>query len=209
MGTPTVPEEKESLLKKIEQLEAVQDQLKQEMSNLKLSSQKGHHHHRHRSHSLSPQRSRFRREAPPHPHAFNIASSSSASSSSPLQKETRSEEDPQQQHQQQNGAVNLTDRECLNILQSMGHSLHILDLQCRIIYWWLSTLVLIDSSSSLVLWGVYFCCKSTVKKGIFFFFFFFGFDFDLCNDFAGTPVLKICMVMQQRKFLAGMGLSCL
>lgn len=42
------------------------------------------------------------------------------------------------------------------------------------------------------------------------FFFFFLFLFDLvCNDFAGTVVLKIYMVMQQRKLLARMGLSCL
>ncbi|OIV91780.1 hypothetical protein TanjilG_14359 [Lupinus angustifolius] len=136
MGNPEVVEEREILLKKIKDLEAVQVDLKQEMSKLKLSSsfkdlhqqqQQHHHHHRHRSHSLSPQRSRLRKEAPP-PVASNKASSSS-SSSSPLQRESKSDE------LQHHGSVNLTDRECLNILQSMGHSLHILDLQCRIIYW--------------------------------------------------------------------------
>ncbi|KAK7246260.1 hypothetical protein RIF29_41122 [Crotalaria pallida] len=136
MGSAEVAEEKVFLLKKIQELEAVQDDLKQEVSKLRLSSSQKdlyhhrghyHNHHKHRSHSLSPQRSRLRKEAPP-PFASNKGSCSS--SSSPLQRESKNDEP-----QQQLGAVNLTDRECLNILQSMGHSLHILDLQCRITYW--------------------------------------------------------------------------
>ncbi|KAJ1380586.1 Serine-threonine/tyrosine-protein kinase, catalytic domain [Sesbania bispinosa] len=66
---------------------------------------------RRRSHSVSPQRSRLG------------AASCNKGPSSPLQRESRSN------HENQNGG------KYLNILQSMGHSVHILDLQCRIIYW--------------------------------------------------------------------------
>jgi hypothetical protein len=113
------PEPEGELLKKIERLEAGQVHLKQEMSKLKLSQ-------RRRSHSVSPQRSRLGASA-----SSSSSSSSAAAnrynkgSSSPLQRESRSNHDP---HHQNGGKY-------LNILQSIGHSVHILDLQCRIIYW--------------------------------------------------------------------------
>lgn len=109
------PEAEGELLKKIEKLEAGHAHLKQEMSKLKLSQ-------RRRSHSLSPQRSRL---------GASASACNNRGFSSPLQRESRSHhhDDPQQH---QNGG------KYLNILQSIGHSVHILDLQCRIIYWLVS-----------------------------------------------------------------------
>lgn len=111
------PEAEGELLKKIEKLEAGHAHLKQEMSKLKLSQ-------RRRSHSLSPQRSRLGASA-------SASACNNRGFSSPLQRESRSHhhDDPQQH---QNGG------KYLNILQSIGHSVHILDLQCRIIYWLVS-----------------------------------------------------------------------
>jgi len=120
------PEPEAELLKKIERLEAGQVHLKQEMSKLKLSQ-------RRRSHSVSPQRSRLGASASS---ASSAASVSSKGCSSPLQRESRSSHDPQ------NGGGKY-----LNILQSIGHSVHILDLQCRIIYWLVDTF----------LWFLIFC----------------------------------------------------
>lgn len=111
MGTQ---ETEEKLLQKIEKLEAGHNHLKQEMSKLRLS-------HRRRSHSVSPQRSRLGPNAP-------AAAAYNKGSSSPLQRESRSSYDP---HHQNGGKY-------LNILQSIGHSVHILDLQCCIIYWLVS-----------------------------------------------------------------------
>ena len=145
MGTTPPAEE---LLRKIEKLEAGHAHLKQEMSQLKLSGASeatAEHGHRQRSHSISPQRSRL--EGPRRRvtggrgfggPAAGKKGSYSFKQSSPLQRESR-DEDPQ------NGgegggvggpsAVNFTDRQYLNILQSMGQSVHILDLNGRIIYW--------------------------------------------------------------------------
>ncbi|MED6138314.1 hypothetical protein PIB30_073231 [Stylosanthes scabra] len=142
MGTPPTQE----LMKKIEQLEEGHEHLKQEMSRLKLSdATRGHHHHHHRqrSHSVSPQRSRL--GAPPKRAAADGASaaawkrgSCSFKQSSPLQRESRC--DPKKEGEGGGAkcgpsAVNFTDKQYLNILQSMGQSVHILDLTSRIIYW--------------------------------------------------------------------------
>lgn len=145
MGTPPA----EELLKKIEDLEAGHAHLKQEMSKLKLSgagdARGEQSHHRQRSHSISPQRSRLgapRRRAGgagfDGPATWKKGSSS-FKHSSPLQRESRSS-DPQNGGEGGVGrkapsAVNFTDRQYLNILQSMGQSVHILDLNGRIIYW--------------------------------------------------------------------------
>lgn len=145
MGTPPA----EELLKKIEDLEAGHAHLKQEMSKLKLSgasdARAEQSHHRQRSHSISPQRSRLgvpRRRAGgggfDGPASWKKGSSS-FKHSSPLQRESRSS-DPRNDGEGGVGrrgpsAVNFTDRQYLNILQSMGQSVHILDLNGRIIYW--------------------------------------------------------------------------
>lgn len=100
------PEAEEELVKKIERLEAGHVHLKQEMSKLKLSQ-------RRRSHSVSPQRSRL----------AGGGGAANKAPSSPLQRESRG------------GGGGQNGGQYLNILQSMGHSVHILDLQCRIVYW--------------------------------------------------------------------------
>ncbi|KAH1116554.1 hypothetical protein GLYMA_17G033700v4 [Glycine max] len=140
MGTPPTDE----LVKKIQQLEEGHAHLKQEMSKLKLSDVR-HGHHRQRSHSVSPQRSRL--GAPPKkrsdaPAAAWKRGSCSFKQSSPLQRESRGGGDPQihgggEEAAPRRGpsAVNFTERQYLNILRSMGQSVHILDLNCRIIYW--------------------------------------------------------------------------
>ncbi|TKY54243.1 Serine/threonine-protein kinase EDR1 [Spatholobus suberectus] len=139
MGTPPTDE----LMKKIQQLEEGHAHLTQEMSKLKLSDVR--HGHRQRSHSVSPQRSRL--GAPPKKRSDAPAAwkrgSCSFKQSSPLQRESRGG-DPQihggggeEEAAPRCGpsAVNFTERQYLNILQSMGQSVHILDLNCRIIYW--------------------------------------------------------------------------
>lgn len=127
--------------KKIQELEEGHAYMKQQMSNLKLSDAREnhqHHHHRQRSHSVSPQRSRLG--------SWN-KNSCSFKHSSPLQRETRA-------HSQ--SLINFTEKQYLNILQSIGHSVHILDLNSRIIYWLVFYLLLFS---------------------IFAFFFFFFFSF--------------------------------
>lgn len=140
MGTPPA----EELMKKIQELEADQAQLKQEMSRLKLSDSGTCHHARQRSHSTSPVRTRLapstrRRRGG---EGFEAPStwrqgSTSFSHSSPLQRESRSLDTPDEVGGADSGpaASNFTDNQYLNILQSMGQSVHIIDLGGRIVYW--------------------------------------------------------------------------
>ncbi|KAF8401308.1 hypothetical protein HHK36_012241 [Tetracentron sinense] len=132
----------EELLKKIQELEAGHAHLKQEMTKLKLSGgatdpkfEQGHQ----RSHSVSPRRSRLATTRSKASGGFDGAAawkngSASFRHSSPLQRESRSQE-----HLSPGGggpsAVNFTGRQYLNILQSMGQSVHIFDLNGQIIYW--------------------------------------------------------------------------
>ncbi|XP_031257757.1 serine/threonine-protein kinase BCK1/SLK1/SSP31-like isoform X2 [Pistacia vera] len=130
----------EELLKKIQELEAGHAHLKQEMSKLKDSKSDTSPHQR--SHSVSPRRSRLgaspRRKEP----ATVWKNSASFRHSSPLQRESRSGESGGASAGGSSGGggggpafVNFTDRQYLNILQSMGQSVHISDLDGRIIYW--------------------------------------------------------------------------
>ncbi|KAL5700842.1 hypothetical protein ACHQM5_026245 [Ranunculus cassubicifolius] len=120
---PTPPPEE--LLKKIQELEAGHAHLKQEMSRLIHGGGGGNHRGgQQRSHSVSPQRSRLGGGGGPSGGDAWKRGSSSFRHSSPLQRETRGP-----------SAVNFTDRQYLNILQSMGQSVHISDPNGRIIYW--------------------------------------------------------------------------
>ncbi|KAJ8767282.1 hypothetical protein K2173_017326 [Erythroxylum novogranatense] len=155
METPPV----EELLRKIQELEAGHAQLRQEMSKLKLSASAStspssttadpYHPHHQRSHSISPQRSGPRRRVTVGS-GFEAAASASwnrGSSSfrhaSPLQRETRENSNSGGNASARGGggassgpsAVKFTDRQYLNMLQSMGQSVHIFDLGGRIIYW--------------------------------------------------------------------------
>ncbi|KAL6193635.1 hypothetical protein ACLB2K_034719 [Fragaria x ananassa] len=153
MATPPPAEE---LLKKIQVLEEGQENLKQEMSKLRHTSDAKSEHPR--SHSVSPQRSRFstlpkRRVAGGGGDAAAWKKgSTSFRHSSPLQRESRSHDPPtggSTGSGKRGGggddfrggggsgpsAVNFTDRQYLNILQSIGQSVHIFDPHGRIIYW--------------------------------------------------------------------------
>ncbi|KAK9288662.1 hypothetical protein L1049_017123 [Liquidambar formosana] len=145
MDTPPA----EELLRKIQELEAGHAHLKQEMSKLIISGSgagdpKPEQSHQ-RSHSISPQRSRLaasRRKGgggfdPASPAAWKKGSAS-VRHSSPLQRESRNCEPSNAGGGGGNGgpsAINFTDKQYLNILQSMGQSVHIFDLNGHIIYW--------------------------------------------------------------------------
>lgn len=153
MDTPPA----EELLKKIQVLEAGHANLKQEMSKLRHSEDVKSEHQR--AHSVSPQRSRF--SSVPRRRVGGGAAggggggggldasawkrgSTSFRHSSPLQRESRSNDPPTGGSFTGGGgggsgsgpsAVNFTDRQYLNILQSIGQSVHIFDLDGHIIYW--------------------------------------------------------------------------
>ncbi|KMT16275.1 hypothetical protein BVRB_3g054260 [Beta vulgaris subsp. vulgaris] len=127
----------EELLKKIQDLEAGHAHLREEMSKLMLADGA----RQRRAHSVSPQRSRLPAPVPPHRRRETDwkkggSLSFGHSSSSPLQRESKSPDDPAARPGSGPPELQkLTDRQCLNILQSMGQSVHILDLTDRIIYW--------------------------------------------------------------------------
>ncbi|XP_038719120.1 uncharacterized protein LOC120011982 isoform X3 [Tripterygium wilfordii] len=148
----------EELLRKIEDLEAAHAHLQDEMSKFKVSDANRWEQHkqqqqqRQRSHSMSPQRSGPRRRGG----GIEVDSiagwkknSASFRHSSPLQRESRGSHDTVNDVNNASdgganrggggnsgpSAVNFTDRQYLNILQSMGQSVHIFDLTGRIIYW--------------------------------------------------------------------------
>ncbi|CAI0466968.1 unnamed protein product [Linum tenue] len=161
MDTPTPPAEE--LLRKIQELEAGQAELQQELTKLKLTSdsksenlllhhqqqhqQQHHHHHHHhhpRSQSISPQR-------PGTSRSFETAASMKKTSPpfrhlSPLQRESpRPSSGSDRSNVDGDGgvcrasagpsAIKFTDKQYLNILQSMGQSVHIFEPSGRLIYW--------------------------------------------------------------------------
>lgn len=152
-AAPAASPPTEELLKKIQELEAGHAHLKEEMARLIISKNDCKsdrpHQHQQRSHSISPQRSGPRRHGGAGG-GFDgglLASwkkgSASFRHSSPLQRESRNREfcaassDGNCSSSSSAGpaAVKFTDKQYLNILQSMGQSVHIFDLNCRIIYW--------------------------------------------------------------------------
>lgn len=136
----------EELLKKIQELEAGHAQLKQEMSKLMISGE--HKFERQRSHSISPQR---RPAASPRRRAggggydggsaaaFKMGSAS-LRHSSPLQRESRSLQASKSSMGtapplQLPPEVKFSDSQYLSILESMGQSVHIFDVNGHIFYW--------------------------------------------------------------------------
>lgn len=135
----------EELLKKIEELEAGHERLKKEMS--KLLPGDGGGAARRRSQSISPQRTSleataaarrrsgvYDRSAP----ALWGRNSSAFGHSSRLQRESREPMSASGGGGQLAPCVGLSDRQYPNILHSMGQSVHIFDLDGRVIYWNLS-----------------------------------------------------------------------
>ncbi|KAG8372871.1 hypothetical protein BUALT_Bualt12G0112200 [Buddleja alternifolia] len=142
-AAPPLPAEE--LLKKIQELELGYAQLEQEMSKLIASSTTAEidRHHRQRSQSMSPRRRTGGGDG------GVVAPRKKGSElfrhSSPLQRENRNREGWSGGSSSSGGgggggggsaaAVKLTGKQCFNVLQSMGHSVHILDLNFQIIYW--------------------------------------------------------------------------
>ncbi|KAL8100430.1 hypothetical protein AgCh_032624 [Apium graveolens] len=121
----------DELIKKIQVLESEHEQLKQEMSKLIISGD-----HRRRSQSISPQRRRRFAGDSGSLAAFRKGSASFRHSS-PLRRETRSTGEacnsPAPPPEQT--AVEFSDSQYLSILESMGQSVHIFDLNFHIFYW--------------------------------------------------------------------------
>uniref|UniRef100_A0A7N0ZSJ8 LOV domain-containing protein n=1 Tax=Kalanchoe fedtschenkoi TaxID=63787 RepID=A0A7N0ZSJ8_KALFE len=107
---------KEELLRKIQDLEAGHAALKHQMSNLILSAQTRTGR---RAHSVSPQRPRPPRATFQESLAWSKGSASFHSGGSVVPNES----------------FNLSDKQYLNILHSIGQAVHILDKNDHIIYW--------------------------------------------------------------------------
>ncbi|CAH2054780.1 unnamed protein product [Thlaspi arvense] len=118
METPPTKE----LLKKILELEESQEQLKQEMSRLKVSTELSQ-----QSLSVSPYRPERRNIGEGAP-ACRRSGAASFRHASPLRKQSRIQEGGP-------STGKFTDKQYLNILQSMAQSVHVLDLNMRIIFW--------------------------------------------------------------------------
>lgn len=121
----------EELLKKIQELELGHARLKQEMSMFVASPAAqivaADHRRKQRSQSISPQRVPRRRAV-----GGDGGLPAPFRHSSPLQRESRNRDalsvgEP--------SAVKFTDKQYVNILQSMGQSIHIMDINNRLIYW--------------------------------------------------------------------------
>lgn len=138
----------EELLKKIQELEVGHARLKQEMSRLmppaSTVSATATAEERRRAHSVSPKRtapSPVRRRSG----GYDVGgggrramgpSGSFGGNSSRLQRESKGTPAAEAERCGDGGeGLRLSDRQYLNILQSMGQAVHIFDLDGRIIYW--------------------------------------------------------------------------
>ncbi|KAL1211868.1 putative serine/threonine-protein kinase SIS8 [Cardamine amara subsp. amara] len=122
----------EELLKKILELQESQEHLKQEMSRLKFSTEL-----RQRSHSVSPHRP-ARRNIADGTSAWRKTGAASFRQASPLRKESRIQNSVN--HRTRAGgegpsAGKFTDKQYLNILQSMAQAVHAFDLNMQIFFW--------------------------------------------------------------------------
>ncbi|XP_075097161.1 uncharacterized protein LOC107793547 isoform X1 [Nicotiana tabacum] len=130
---PTSPAEE--LLKKIQELEAGHAQLKQEMSKLMISED--HRLQRQRSHSIFPQRLPRLMDGG----GFDCGAAavwkrgSTSFQHASLSQRESSNKGVEDNSNGRAAAVKFTDRHYFNILQSMGQSVHIFDVNCLIIYW--------------------------------------------------------------------------
>lgn len=127
------------LLKKIHELELGHAHLKEEMSKLISSSIAVDPYHRQSSQSISPRRTSAGGGDGSRISAWK-KDSASFQHASPLLRENK---DARSGRRDAVGigegggpaAVKFTDKQFLNILRSMGQSVHIIDMNCRIIYW--------------------------------------------------------------------------
>ncbi|AED95818.1 putative protein kinase TKL-CTR1-DRK-2 family [Arabidopsis thaliana] len=117
----------EELLKKIRELEESQEHLKREMSRLKVSAEM-----KQRSHSASPQRP-VRRNSNDGTPMWRKTGAASFRHASPLRKESHAKVAGGGGEGQSAGKF--TDKQYLNILQSMAQAVHVFDLNGQIIFW--------------------------------------------------------------------------
>ncbi|CAE6230757.1 unnamed protein product [Arabidopsis arenosa] len=115
----------EELLKKIRELEESQEHLKREMSRLKVSAEM-----KQRSHSASPQRP-VRRNSGDGTPMWRKSGAASFRHASPLRKESHAKVAGGEGQ----SAGKFTDKQYLNILQSMAQAVHVFDLNGQIIFW--------------------------------------------------------------------------
>ncbi|KAI3968709.1 hypothetical protein MKX01_028859 [Papaver californicum] len=145
---PEQQQQQQQLLKKIQELEAGHAYLQDEITKLTLSSRPGHRNNNQRSHSVSPQRSRFsRRGGDDERNRGNSSQWKTGSASfghSPLQRvnssNSISRRRPSAEFSNPNkgsesAVVSFSNKQYLNILQSMGQSVHIFEPNGRLIYW--------------------------------------------------------------------------
>ncbi|CAH2044621.1 unnamed protein product [Thlaspi arvense] len=118
----------EELLKKIRELEESQEHLKREMSRLKVSAEI-----KQRSHSMSPQRPARRNSGEGTP-MWRKSGAASFRHASPLRKESRGHSKAGAGGEGQS-AGKFTDKQYLNILQSMAQAVHVFDLNGQIMFW--------------------------------------------------------------------------
>lgn len=122
----------EELLKKILELQESQEHLKQEMSRLKVSTEL-----RQRSHSVSPHRPARRNMGVGTP-PWRKSGSASFRQASPLRKESGIQNSVNLRARaggEGPSAGKFSDKQYLNILQSMAQAVHAFDLNMQIFFW--------------------------------------------------------------------------
>ncbi|KAG5381792.1 hypothetical protein IGI04_033262 [Brassica rapa subsp. trilocularis] len=121
----------EELLKKIRELEESQEHLKREMSRLKVSAAEVKQQ---RSHSMSPQRRRNSGGEGAGAPRWRKSGTASFRHASPLRKESRGG-GGEEEEGRSGGGGKFTEKQYLNILQSMAQAVHVFDLNGQIIFW--------------------------------------------------------------------------
>ncbi|KAH0856143.1 hypothetical protein HID58_084404 [Brassica napus] len=122
----------EELLKKIRELEESQEHLKREMSRLKVSAAEVKQQQQ-RSHSVSPQRRRNSGGEGGAAPRWRKSGTASFRHASPLRKESRGGGGGEEGRS--GGGGKFTEKQYLNILQSMAQAVHVFDLNGQIIFW--------------------------------------------------------------------------
>ncbi|CAN6853801.1 unnamed protein product [Brassica oleracea] len=123
----------EELLKKIRELEESQEHLKREMSRLKVSAAEVKQQQQQRSHSVSPQRRRNSGGEGGAAPRWRKSGTASFRHASPLRKESRGGGGGEEGRS--GGGGKFTEKQYLNILQSMAQAVHVFDLNGQIIFW--------------------------------------------------------------------------
>ncbi|KAI3876542.1 hypothetical protein MKW98_015925 [Papaver atlanticum] len=145
---PSPVEQQQQLLKKIQELEAGHAHLQDEITKLTLSARPGHRNNNQRSHSVSPQRSRFSRRGGDEERnrgnsgqckmgsaSFGHSPLQRVNSSNSISRRRPSAEFSNPSKGSETAVVSFSNKQYLNILQSMGQSVHIFEPHGRVIHW--------------------------------------------------------------------------